>query len=97
LASTSGAGTKFTLKLKKGQKINQIVLAEDITSGERVRAFVLEGKTNAGWKTIFEGSCIGHKFIHRFDDIEVASVRLKIQDSVGEPNISNFIVYDSKE
>lgn len=68
-------------------------MAENIESGERVREFVLEGKTKAGWKTIFEGTCIGHKFIHRFDDIEVTSVRLKIQGSIGEPQMKKIEVF----
>ncbi|WP_206081918.1 alpha-L-fucosidase [Maribellus sediminis] len=93
LATTSGAGTKFTLKLKKGQKVNQLVLAENIESGERVREFVLEGKTSTGWKTIFEGSCIGHKFIHRFDDLELKEIRLKVTETRGEPQIKEFSSY----
>jgi hypothetical protein len=50
----------------------------------------LEGKTKNGWQTIFEGSCIGHKFIHQFDNMEVSEVRLNILESKGEPQIKNF-------
>ena len=66
---------------------------EDIARGERVRKFVLEGKTKKGWKTIFEGSCIGHKFIHQFEAMEVSAVRLKISESKGEPQIHRFEVF----
>jgi hypothetical protein len=66
---------------------------EDISKGARVRKFVLEGKTKMGWQTIFEGSSIGHKFIHRFDDIEASSFRLNIIESKGESQILNFIIY----
>ncbi|WP_163325403.1 alpha-L-fucosidase [Draconibacterium mangrovi] len=93
LASTSGKGTKFSLNLKKGQKINQVVLAENIEFGERVREFLLEGKTNKGWQTIFEGSCIGHKFIHLFDDLAVTELRLKISESKAEPQIAAFSAF----
>ena len=67
---------------------------EDISKGERVRKFVLEGKTKKGWQTIFEGTCIGHKFIHQFDDMEISSVRLNISESKGEPQILDFSVFD---
>lgn len=67
---------------------------EDISKGERVRKFVLEGKTKDGWKTIFEGSCIGHKFIHRFDGMEVSAVRLNIMKSKGEPQIQDLSVFN---
>ena len=61
IATTFGTGEKIGLELPKKQKVNQIVLMEDISKGERVRQFVLEGKTEKGWQTVFEGSCIGHK------------------------------------
>lgn len=93
ISSTAGTGTKIMLRLPETQKINQLVLMEDISKGERVRKFTLEGKTKEGWKTIFEGSCIGHKFIHTFDNWEVSSLRLKILESKGEPIILDFSVY----
>lgn len=93
LASTSGTGNSFILKLKGKQNVNQIVLSEDISKGERVRKFVLEGKTPKGWQSIFEGTCIGHKFIHRFDEHEFSALRLKIQESKGEAQILDFCAY----
>jgi alpha-L-fucosidase len=94
VASASGAGEKITLKLPKKQGINQVVLMEDIAKGERVREFVLEGKTKKGWQLIFKGSCIGHKFIHRFDEMEVTEVRLLVTESKGEPAILDFSVFN---
>ncbi|MEN8117103.1 MAG: alpha-L-fucosidase [Bacteroidota bacterium] len=94
LVSTSGAGNKINLKLPKRQKVNQIVLMEDISKGERVRKYTLECKTKKGWQTIFEGSCIGHKFIHQFDKMEVSAIRLKILESKGEPHILDFSVFN---
>lgn len=90
IATTAGAGETINVKLPQKQKVNQVVLMEDISKGERVRKFVLEGKSKKGWQPIFEGSCIGHKFIHRFDDIEVSAIRLNILESKGEPQLLNF-------
>lgn len=92
-AETSGNGKRLTLKLKERTHINHIVLQEDIAQGERVREFVVEGKTKNGWQTIFEGSVIGHKFIHKFDEMVVNAVRLKIPESKGEPQIKRLSVY----
>ncbi|WP_373496939.1 alpha-L-fucosidase [Aquiflexum sp.] len=97
LAETSGKGKKLTLKLKERSQINHIVLQEDIAKGERVREFVLEGKTKNGWQTLFEGSSIGHKFIHKFDEVEVDAVKLRISESKGEPQIKNFSVYNVEQ
>lgn len=93
IASTSGTGEKINLKLSNSQKVNQIVLMEDISKGERVRKFVLEGKTTKGWNIIFEGTSIGHKFIESFDEMEVSAVRLNIPESKGEPQVLEFSVY----
>ena len=94
MASTAGTGSTFTLTLPEKQIVNQVVLMEDITKGERVRAFVLEGKTKNGWKSIFTGSCIGHKFIYRFDDIDVSAIRLNILESKGEPQLLNILAFN---
>ena len=93
VASVSGKGMKIELKLPEIQHINRIVIKENIALGERIRKFVLEGKTKNGWEKIFEGSCIGHKFIHQFDAIEVFSVRLNILESSGEPQLLDISVY----
>jgi len=90
VAAVSGTGNQLKINLKNSQEINHIVLQENIAKGERVRKFIIEGKTSEGWQTIFEGSCIGHKFIHRFDEMEVSDVRLNILESKGEPQIQNF-------
>jgi alpha-L-fucosidase len=95
VASASGAGEKITLKFPSTEKVNQVVLMEDISKGERVREFVLEGKTKQGWQLIFKGSCIGYKFIHRFDEMEVSEVRLVVTESKGEPAILVFSIFNS--
>ena len=93
VASASGKGKTINLKLPKQQSVSQVVIMEDISEGERVRKFFLEGKTADGWQEIFKGSCIGHKFIHRFDALEVTAMRLIISKSIEEPQIIEFSVY----
>ena len=95
IAGTSGHGDKLSLKLPKKQRVTEIVLKEDISKGERVRKFVLKGKTNKGWKTIFEGSCIGHKFIHQVSGGEFSALRLDIQESRGEAQIALFEAHNN--
>ncbi|MBD8488487.1 hypothetical protein IFO69_06990 [Echinicola sp. CAU 1574] len=87
IAETSGTGKKLMLKLETGEVINHVVLQEDIRFGERIRAFVLEGKVNGKWKEIYTGSSIGHKHIIVLEDMEVDGLRLMIKESKGEPVI----------
>ena len=93
LASIAAKGKKINLKLPKTQKVNQIVLMEDIANGERIRKFTLKGKTKDGWQLIFEGSAVGHKFIHRFDALEVSALQLTITAAKQQPLIRDFSAY----
>ncbi|MFV0483756.1 MAG: alpha-L-fucosidase [Bacteroidales bacterium] len=94
LASTSGKGSKVEIKLDATKKVNHIILQEDIAKGERVRKFKVEARTKNGWKTLVEGTAIGHKFIAQFADIECSRLRLSIGESKSEAQIKNFAVYD---
>ncbi|NND08476.1 MAG: alpha-L-fucosidase [Saprospiraceae bacterium] len=93
IISISGNKNVITANLPARKIINHIVLMEDIRKGERVRKFLVEGKTDSGWQTVIEGTCIGHKLIHPFDNITASSVRLRILESKGEPEILKFAIY----
>ena len=93
LATTTGSGSKITLKLSGRPTINQIVLSEDIAKGERVRKFVVEGRTTNGWRKLADGSCIGHKYIAAFDPVEVSQVRLLVSEFIEIPEIKEFSVF----
>ncbi len=95
VAETSGAGTLLELKLPKPSKINQVVLMEQISEGERVRSYTLEGLTAGGnWQQLSDGQCIGHKRIELFDKaVEVAAVRLKVTETRGKPLIRRLAVF----
>lgn len=84
----------FVIPIPKGTSFSKIVIQEQIESGERIRSFVIEEKTNGRWKTITEGSCIGHRFIKLLDTPSNArAIRLKIHTSEKEPKIKSFSVY----
>lgn len=96
IAQTSGEGNKIELKIPKREKINHIILQEDISQGQRVREYTIEAFINAKWSIIARGSSIGNKRIQGFDDIGTKKIRLSITESVGIPKISNFSIYNSK-
>ncbi|ETN96456.1 alpha-L-fucosidase [Zhouia amylolytica] len=94
LANTNGTGKKLTMSFKKPKEINHFIIKEDISKGERVRAFIVEAQTERGWEILFEGSVIGHKFIHSFHRLEVSNIRLKVKESAGVPQIETFEVFN---
>ncbi len=93
LGQTSGRGNSLELVLPSQSLINQIVLMEDIRSGERIRNYHVEGKTDSGWKTLCRGISVGHKRIQKFTPVRVEMIRLICTESSAEPRILSLAVY----
>lgn len=93
LSRTEGASTTLQLRFRQPTQVSYAVLQEDFTRGERIRAYVLEGRVGGRWQRLAEGSCVGHKRIERFDPVEVTAVRVRVTESVGEPLITDFAIY----
>tara|TARA_B100001093_G_C25917584_1_gene631358 strand:- start:78 stop:458 length:381 start_codon:yes stop_codon:yes gene_type:complete len=93
IAFTSAKGKEIFLSLKNPQTIKNIVLQEDISQGQRVRAYSVQTLTDGEWKIIAEGESIGHKRIHLIEPSEVLKLRLEIQQSILPPIIEQFSVY----
>lgn len=91
---TSGSGKSFKLTLPTKQAVNHLALVKDITFGERIREFAVEGKTGGKWKMIFQGTYIAHKFIYQLDGELFAAFRLKTNASLDELQILNFKVFN---
>ncbi|MCL6267102.1 alpha-L-fucosidase [Flagellimonas myxillae] len=95
LGTTSGKGSKLQLKFDQPTKINHVILQEDISKGERVRAYRIEGWTQGGWKTLTQGKSIGHKRIEHFTPTEVSRIRLVLTIFERTPQIVNFSAFFS--
>lgn len=95
IAETKGNGAELELALPKPQRIDHVVLQEQIAHGERVRDYVVEGLTGGvdTWQEMAKGQSIGHKWIHKFDPIEVAKVRLRVTASTAEPMIRRLACF----
>lgn len=97
LRTVRGTGDQHSISLDAPTEVSHFVIQEDITQGERVREYVLEGKKDGKWTVLSEGSCIGHKRIVTLPEpVFLSAVRLKITRSVAQPLIINFSVYGKK-
>ncbi|MEM8712771.1 MAG: alpha-L-fucosidase, partial [Planctomycetota bacterium] len=84
----SAPGTELTFK-GGARPVDLIVLQEDIRLGERVRRYRVEARSGGAWRTVAQGSCIGHKRIHRLDaPIQADGVRLVVERSAAAPRIT---------
>ena len=96
IARTRGHGANIELKLKQPAVFDHIVIMEDITSGERVREYVVEAFIpGSGWQNVCEGVSIGHKRIQQFKSLKAAGIRLRVTKSVAEPIIREMAVYNA--
>jgi alpha-L-fucosidase len=83
--------------VKKDATINTILLQEDITKGQRVEEFLVEGFFNGKWQTLSQGTTIGYKRLLRFKDCKAEKIRITILSSRGEANIKNLGLYYSEK
>ena len=93
IAEVRGCGKCLEMNLNRPYHIDAIVLCEDISKGERVRQYKVEGKVNGKWKMLTTGSCIGHKKIDTVVTDKVSALRLRVDKAVDVPHISRFAVY----
>lgn len=95
LATTSGSGRTISLQLGKPTHIDTVILQEEITKGERVREYRLEGRANGAWQTLGTGSAIGHKRVHPVEPATIEEVRLVIMSDTALPAIRTLAVFDT--
>lgn len=97
LAATRGASRSITLALNKPQRIDTVILQEDIALGERVRAYTLEGRIGGQWIAIAHGTAIGHKRIQPIEPRVMDAVRLRVTEAAALPRIRTLAVFDTGE
>ena len=72
----SGASKEYMVQNNK--TINTLMLQEDISKGQRVESFTVEGLFNETWSTLAEGTTIGYKRLLRFADSRPSKLRITI-------------------
>ena len=90
---TAGAGESREYTLKEGSPVNLVVLQEDITKGQRVEEFEVEGLVDGQWKSLGKGTTVGYKRILRIPDTNATQLRVKLLSTRLKANISNVAAY----
>jgi alpha-L-fucosidase len=94
LDQTSGRGSNLVMKFPQATTINNVMIMERISKGQRVRKYLVQGRIHGRWIVLCRGSSIGHKRLQQFKPILVSAVRLVVLKSVAPPLISKFAVYN---
>jgi len=85
LAETAGRGNLIELSLPRPTWVDHLIAAEEISEGERVREYVVEGWMDGAWQQLCEGTAIGNKKIDIFAPVLVSKVRLRVLRAAAEP------------
>ncbi len=94
VAQAGGRGNEIIFYFNEPKSFNCAVIMEDISQGERIRQYMIEAKVDGEFKTICQGSCIGHKRIESFESLQTQEVRLKITESEGVAAIRSFKLFN---
>ncbi len=86
---------EITVDLGAETEVNRIVLQEYIKLGQRVQEFTVSAFNNGDWKTILEGTTIGHKIIRKFPVVKTDRIKVTVARSKACPLISNLELYRS--
>ena len=86
---------KLLLNLKDSQTANYYILQEDISQGERIRAYRVEARVGGKWVTVAKGTSVGHKRIESFEPVEASAFRLVVEQCTDTPQIRDFSIYSN--
>jgi alpha-L-fucosidase len=85
-AAGAGAGE---VALSGARSIDAVRLAEDITTGQSVARYIVQGLTEAGWRDLSRGTTIGYAKIDTFAPTTVSRVRVRVLEALSaEPKVS---------
>ncbi|MHC1776635.1 MAG: alpha-L-fucosidase [Lentimicrobium sp.] len=93
LAETSGKGSIVQLDFNLPVNVDHLIIQEDIAFGERVRRYIIEGRTDGDWFHITSGISIGHKRIEQFITVNVKQIRLRVIENNFPPVIKRMAAY----
>ncbi|WP_158585859.1 alpha-L-fucosidase [Parabacteroides sp. TM07-1AC] len=94
LKQTAGNGDMLELEFSGPTTVNHCILQEDLSGGQRVLAYQLEGYTEDNqWIPVYKGSSIGNKKIDHFPSLRLKKLRVHFTQSKATPRIKNFSAF----
>jgi alpha-L-fucosidase len=94
LGDTANIGRDVSLSFSEPQRVDHVILQEEVGRGERVRAWRLDGMSWGRWQQIAAGTAMGHKQIVPIRPDGYTVLRLRVTDAVDEPVIRRFAAFN---
>lgn len=95
IKEVSGNSKSLIITFHRATTVNHAVVQEDLKFGQRIMAYKIEGtRDGKSWRTLVEGTSVGHKKIDYFQSVVVSKMRLTVLSSKDMPHITKFAVYN---
>ena len=96
LPAASYAPVRVTLRWPIPQKVDRVILREEISQSQRIERFHLEVPEGARWKTVARGTVVGSKRIVRVPGLCTDCLRLVVDDARVRPTLAFLGVYQDQ-
>jgi alpha-L-fucosidase len=93
----TAASSTYKIDLHPSQKINCIVLNEDIATGQKIKSFTVQFKLNNNVVKELNGNTIGKKRILTFPATDVDLIIIKIDEAKATPLLNEVSAYSINE
>jgi alpha-L-fucosidase len=81
----TGQGAVLEVELPRAGQVAIVDLREDITQGQSVAKYLVEGMVSSGvWTALSEGSTIGYRKLDRINPTMVSRLRVTVDEAVAE-------------
>lgn len=94
LASKNGTGQVFTFHFPKEQKVNQLLVQEDIAKGERIQQYQFLVQKRGRWEVVCGGTSVGNKRIQTFKTVRGKKFKFVVTKSKGSPIIKTIQLFN---
>ena len=95
IGQTKGEGKSLEITFSKPTEINHVIFQEDLSRGQRVLAFNIEGMNQQNqWNKVYDGTSVGHKRICYFNPVILKKIRVLFTNAKAEPIITSLAVYN---
>ena len=92
-----GEGMSLEMSFPIPTEINHVILQEDLSKGQRVLAFKIDGMNEKGeWNQVYDGTSVGYKRICHFNPVTLKKIKVLFTNTKARPQILNFSVYHIK-
>ena len=85
-ARTTAERRVYTVTLSGPRSVSILDLREDITKGQVVARYQVEGANGDTWNTLARGTTIGYKRLHRIPSVTVERLRLTVEEAIADPS-----------